>query len=68
MKMSEKVIDMAASMNLDEESIGRLGGNEGIKSRVKSYLEERYGNRSWTCVGVSILALGRKPLSDKNHL
>lgn len=68
MKMSDRMIDMVAGMVLKEESIGKLGGKEGVKERVKSYLEQRFGTRGWTCVGVSILAWGRKPLSEERKI
>lgn len=68
MKMSEKVIDMVMGLVLHEESIGKLGGKEGLKARVKGYLEDRYGTKGWTCIGVSILAWGTKPVSEKKHL
>ncbi|KAJ4412527.1 hypothetical protein N0V82_008752 [Gnomoniopsis sp. IMI 355080] len=67
MKVNGKMIDMVVGMLLNEDSIGKLGGKEGIKARVKGYLEERYGTRGWTCIGVSILAWGKKPVSE-SHL
>lgn len=65
LKMSGKMIDMAASWVLDEENISKLGGKEGITERVRDYLEEKYGTKGWTCIGVSILAWGKKPLLTK---
>lgn len=65
LKMSERMIDMATGWVLDDESISKLGGKEGITQRVKGYLEEKYGTNGWTCIGVSILAWGKKPLSTK---
>lgn len=63
MKMSDKMVDMVADMVLGEESVGKLGGKERIRERVKGYLEQRFGTRGWTCVGVSIVAWGKKPVS-----
>lgn len=68
MKMSGTMIDMVTEWVLDQESIRKLGGKEGIAKRVESYLQERYGAKSWTCIGVSILAWGKKPLSTRKHL
>lgn len=68
MKMSGTMLDMVAGWVLDQETISNLGGKEGITERFKGYLEERYGTKSWTCIGVSILAWGKKPLSAKKHL
>lgn len=62
------MLDMVAGWVLDQASISKLGGKEGIAERVKGYLEEMYGTKGWTCIGVSILAWGKKPLSTKKHL
>lgn len=64
MKMSDKIVDIVADLVLGEESIADLGGKETIRERVKGYLEQRFGSGGWTCVGLSILAWGKKPMSN----
>ncbi|KAF3765764.1 S-adenosyl-L-methionine-dependent methyltransferase [Cryphonectria parasitica EP155] len=61
MKAHAKMIDLVAGMVLTKESVAKLGGMEGVRGRVREYLEGRFGTKGWTMTGLSILAWGRKP-------
>lgn len=62
------MVDFVADMVLGAESVGRLGGHEGVRERVREYLVGKFGRRGdgekeeegWTLVGLSICAWGRK--------
>lgn len=60
------VVDIMARRVLGEAGEAALGGPEGVRARVRAFLEEdeRYGNgagQGWTLTWVSIVAWGRKP-------
>lgn len=60
MKTFGVIVEMMADKALGKESIDKLGGMEGVRDRVRAYLEGEYGRRGWTLTWVSIVAWGRK--------
>lgn len=62
MNLFGPMVDMAADFVLGKECMERLGGKDGVRERVRKFLEGRYGERGWTMTGVSIVAWGRKPI------
>lgn len=57
------MVDAAADVALGAESVARLGGHEGVRRRVRGYLEDKFGGEEeegWTLVWLSICAWGRK--------
>lgn len=55
------MVDVMGTLVLGRESIDKLGGTEGVRERVRAFLEEEHGGRGWTLTWVSIVAWGKKP-------
>lgn len=66
MRAYGKSVDAVADVALGAESVARLGGHEGVRRRVRGYLEEKFGGKEegWTLVWVSICAWGRKKRAE----
>lgn len=61
------MVDMTANMILGEESVEKLGGLEGVRKRVRAFLEEDEGygaDKGFTLTWISIVACGKKPQSS----
>lgn len=60
MRMTDQMFPMMAKMVLGEESTAKLGGLDGLKEKVRVYLEGQFGDKGWTLTGVSLCSWGRK--------